>query len=382
MNKKEYNLIRNMSKKIIFTLWFALATAFALHAQDVADVRYDNVQIVRRGTDIEVSFKAFIGSHCIGGKGQFLFTPVLGNDTCDVTLPTIAVSSRHADWMEFRETLSGKKHPTPTAYRTGNNGRVSYRVTIPWQPGLLNVALRVERTLQSSRKRHYPFPAVRITRKLYLTAPPAEVPPVVAAAAVATGSLADSLARQHSFLVPLPHPDAGEPFAATNERGALRIDFGRSDSVLERHYKANEPSLRTLTSVLRQIEASGTARLARIVITGFSGVDGTLSWNDRLAWERADAMREFIVENTDVNFSQIHLRNGSEDWSTLRHLVEQCAEMESRYDVLRIIDTVSILGGREKRLMDLAGGVPYRYMKRYLFPKLRNAALVKVYYRK
>lgn len=378
-----------MSKKIIFTLCFALATAFALHAQNADDVRYDNVQIVRQGDDVEVSFKAFIGSRCIGRKGQFLFTPMLCNDTCEVALPSIAVSSRHTDWMEYRETLSGK-HPTAAAYRSNNNGRVSYRATIPWQPGLTNVALRMERTLQSSRKRHYPFPAVRITRKLYLTAAPVEVPQVVSAGAVsatgaatATSSLADSLVRQYSFLFPLSRPDAsdaGDPFAAANERGALRINFSRSTSTLERYYRENDTALRTLASALHRMEAAGTARLARIVITGFSGIDGALNWNNRLAWERADAVRTFIVENTGVNFSQIHLRNGSEDWSTLRHLVEQCAEMESRYDVLRIIDTVPILSGREKRLMDLSGGMPYRYMKRYLFPKLRNAALIKVYY--
>lgn len=174
--------------------------------------------------------------------------------------------------------------------------------------------------------------------------------------------------------------DAVEQFIAGNEPGSLRIDFARSSSTIERYYKENNATLVTLASVLRQIERSDNARIARIVIAGFSSPEGPLMENDRLAWERADAVREFIVTNTSVPFGRISLYNGSEDWRGLRALVEQSAEMESRYDVLRIIDTVPILSGRERRLMDLAGGIPYRYMKRYLFPKLRNAASIKVYY--
>ncbi|MEG2533867.1 MAG: hypothetical protein RSB04_12745, partial [Gordonibacter sp.] len=386
----------------------------ALHAQDATDVRYDNVQVARQGDWVEVSFKAFVGSRCIGGKGQFLFTPVLYNDKCTLPLPAIAVFSRHADWMEYREELS-KRHrptdtradtpstvPTPIAFRSGNNGRVSYRATVAWQPELTDVSLHIEPVLQSSRKRHYRFPAVRISNKLFLRSAPRCEPPkdespkeeagkASASKTAAGSSAADSLSKHYPFLLPLAglqqaqlfdpamplrmgkgamgrQQDAVEQFIASNEPGSLRIHFARSSSGIDRYYKENNASLVCLISVLRHIERSADARIARIVVAGFSSPEGPLIENDRLAWERADAVREFIVTNTNVRFGQISLYNGSEDWRGLRELVEQCAEMESRYDVLRIIDTVPILGGREKQLMDLAGGMPYRYMKRYLFP--------------
>lgn len=397
-----------MNKKRISTLCFALATAFALHAQDATDVRYDNVQIVRKGENVEISFKAFVGSHCIGRKGQFLFTPVLFNDKHTLPLPAVAVYSRHADWMEYREELSSKHSsstvPTPAAYRSSNNGRVSYRATIPYQEGLTDVSLNVEPILQSSRKKQYRFPAIRITNKLFLTTASVSEPlKEEVLTPVSASSVADSLSARYPFLVPLSalkqerlfdpnmtlrmgkgamgrQQDAVEQFIASNEKDALRINFERSSSHIERYYRENNATLVTLVSVLRQIERSEHARVARIVIAGFSSPEGPLMENDRLAWERADAVREFIVTNTNVRFSQVYLYNGSEDWRGLRRLVEQSAEMESRYDVLRIIDTVPILSGREKQLMDLAGGIPYRYMKRYLFPKLRNAASIKLYY--
>lgn len=141
-----------MSKKTILTFWFAFITLSALHAQDAGDVRYDNIQVVRKGAQVEVSFKVFVGSNCIGRKGHFLFTPVLYNDRHILSLPTFCVYSRHAEWMEFREDLT-KKQATINQqqhipiYHSGNNGRISYRTTLDWQEGLTDVTLRVEPTL-------------------------------------------------------------------------------------------------------------------------------------------------------------------------------------------------------------------------------------------
>ena len=55
--------------------------------------------------------------------------------------------------------------------------------------------------------------------------------------------------------------------------------------------------------------------------------------------------------------------------------------MSDKEDILRIIDDVPILKGREVRLMKLNQGIPYRYMKEHFFPKLRRAGYIKVYYR-
>lgn len=60
-----------------------------------------------------------------------------------------------------------------------------------------------------------------------------------------------------------------------------------------------------------------------------------------------------------------------EDWEGLRAAVEE-SDMMYRDAVLTIIDGVDIFKGREKLLMDLAGGVPYKYMLYNLYPPLRR----------
>ena len=60
-----------------------------------------------------------------------------------------------------------------------------------------------------------------------------------------------------------------------------------------------------------------------------------------------------------------------EDWEGLREAVGR-SDMKAKDEVLDIIDTYDIFDGREKLLMDLRGGDPYRYMLEHIFPPLRR----------
>jgi tetratricopeptide (TPR) repeat protein len=53
--------------------------------------------------------------------------------------------------------------------------------------------------------------------------------------------------------------------------------------------------------------------------------------------------------------------------------------MPCKQEVLSIIDGVGIFNGREKKLMDLAGGDPYRHMLRVLYPPLRRMEMEVAY---
>lgn len=54
--------------------------------------------------------------------------------------------------------------------------------------------------------------------------------------------------------------------------------------------------------------------------------------------------------------------------------------MQYKDEVLEIINTVPVMRGREKRLMDLKWGHPYNYMMDHFFPKLRNAGYIRIFY--
>ena len=127
------------------------------------------------------------------------------------------------------------------------------------------------------------------------------------------------------------------------------------------------------------LQESKTSRVVRVVIVGSASPEGTLAFNDRLAWNRAVALKDFLLRNTAFPADSMTLFNGSEDWRGLRKLVA-ASDLYEREEILRIIDNVPVTQGRELELMKLSGGRPYLYMLEHMFPELRNAAFIKVYY--
>ncbi len=77
-------------------------------------------------------------------------------------------------------------------------------------------------------------------------------------------------------------------------------------------------------------------------------------------------MRDYVQRRYGFPGGSISVQGRGEDWDGLRAAVEKSG-MPSKREVLAIIDSYDIFDGREKRLMDLQGGEPYKYMLRRCF---------------
>lgn len=82
-------------------------------------------------------------------------------------------------------------------------------------------------------------------------------------------------------------------------------------------------------------------------------------------------MRDYLRERYGLPAEKVTAEGKGEDWEGLREAVGR-SDMKAKDEVLDIIDTYDIFDGREKLLMDLRGGDPYRYMLEHIFPPLRR----------
>lgn len=130
--------------------------------------------------------------------------------------------------------------------------------------------------------------------------------------------------------------------------------------------------------------------LDHITVRAYASPDGPEKLNDRLSQKRCNTIVNLIIERTGVNPDLVTGISEGVAWGRLRDLVNETPEVPSRDKILDILDNTPlyvfdskgrIVDGRKKQLMDLRGGVPYRWMLRNLFPKLRNAIAVTVYLR-
>lgn len=174
--------------------------------------------------------------------------------------------------------------------------------------------------------------------------------------------------------------------------GETAVDSVR---IYYRHgYRYVDTSLRSNSSVLKnlcaKIEKSlQEETLEKVVIYAYTSPDGTNKANTALAARRADSLESWILRNTVLPGKLLEKNSGGIAWDLLREAVSK-SEMQYKEEVLRILDNTPIwvfdgnsrvVSSRKKELMDLKGGVPYRYMYEHLFPDLRSSIAILLYIR-
>ena len=129
--------------------------------------------------------------------------------------------------------------------------------------------------------------------------------------------------------------------------------------------------------------------LEKVVIYAYTSPDGTNKANTALAARRADSLESWLLRNTPLPATMLETNSGGIAWGLLRDAVSK-SEMQYKKEVLQILDNTpvwvfdsngKVIGSRKKELMDLKGGVPYRYMYEHLFPDLRSSIAIMLYVR-
>lgn len=137
-------------------------------------------------------------------------------------------------------------------------------------------------------------------------------------------------------------------------------------------------------------EAVAANDIERLVVRAYASPDGYQATNVQLARYRCEAITNYIVDHTGISRSLVQAVPEGIAWAELRRLVAENTAVPSREKVLDILDNTPvwifdahkrIVDGRKKQLMELAGGVPYRWMLNNLFPELRNAVAVSIYFK-
>lgn len=158
-----------------------------------------------------------------------------------------------------------------------------------------------------------------------------------------------------------------------NERLTLRINYIVDRYDVLPHYANNASELQKVDDVLRPLSSRREIyQIGSASIKGYASPEATYAYNLKLSKHRANGFKQYLINRYGLyslaRFSAVGM---GEDWDGLRAAVDQ-SQMMYRDEVLSIIDGVGIFNGREKQLMDLAGGEPYRYMLRTFCPALRR----------
>ena len=174
-------------------------------------------------------------------------------------------------------------------------------------------------------------------------------------------------------------------FAASGSHGQqaplpeLPVYFRANRSVVDPDYMGNRLALSRMSSVFTP---ENSPYIVSLRIDGYASPEGSSAVNERLSWERAEALKRYILTyHPTVPPSKVVSVGMGVNWAELRRLVDADLRTPRRAEVLYIIDHVHAHidavsnVSRKKSLMDL-GTHPWEYMLRNHFPLLRGTLTV------
>ena len=174
------------------------------------------------------------------------------------------------------------------------------------------------------------------------------------------------------------HPETGRSGKRHTESAVLYFDYPIGKDDIYPDYKNNREEIDKIDRIMVPLQDNRFTSVERIRICGYSSPDGPYGDNERLAKARSGLFAYYLRNAYGIPRNLVEVSSVAEDWEGLSDLMRQ--EKPSWQDaVLRVIRRYGIFNGREKQLMDLEGGTPYREMMRHYFPKLRRIEVVVQY---
>lgn len=144
-----------------------------------------------------------------------------------------------------------------------------------------------------------------------------------------------------------------------------------------------------ITPFVKEVKRHNAAsNIERITVRSYTSPDGSNTANERLSRNRCSSISELILNETGIDPSLMHTEAEGIAWDELLRMVEADTSVPYRDEVTELLrntplwvfdENNRVVGSRKKSLMELRGGVPYRWLYTNIFPALRNAVAVSLF---
>lgn len=188
-----------------------------------------------------------------------------------------------------------------------------------------------------------------------------------------------------------------EPFVADKEcywedrsvmkraENGLSVYFKTGYRSIDLNYMDNAATLDRIIEAIRLIGRDPRSKLLGVRILGQASPEGREQINDILSRKRGEAVKSYIMERSSLPEYVFDVVSIGEAWDELRDMVAADTVIAHKQEILDVLDNTPVWDserqiGRMSALWKIDMERPYWYMYKNLFPKLRNASYVKVYF--
>ncbi|MBF0578141.1 DUF3868 domain-containing protein [Dysgonomonas sp. GY617] len=291
-------------------------------------------------------------------REQLILTPIIKNGNQTLTLEPIIINGkiRHKVYQRQKE-FGTLKEENQNAYQVLRAGKQEAQI-IPYST-VVNLEDWMKQASLYLDESNCPGCGKAVSQhKRLLAAKP-------------TLEIGESITKEKpeplfSFVTP---PTDSLKMGNKEDNAYLKFQVGKS--AIDPSLADNTVELDRIHNHLNQLLNDKKVTIKKISITGYASIEGTYAFNKSLSEQRAKSLTNYLKQRYDFPTGTFQVDWVGEDWDGLIKLIQD-GNMEKKQEVLSIIISTNILDGREKRLMELDGGRPYRFMLNEYFPLLRR----------
>ena len=286
-------------------------------------------------------------------------TPVLISGENEQALPAVLINGTEKQKVYQRQQeFTGNGHPSPIpAVVIRNDARMArsfrYRVAVPYQEWMKDALLLIRSQECACHGRQGSIYEDKIADRLNL--------PKVRTSVWDTDTDRKYLTWVN-FIEPAPDKDTlhavtgSIPYFGKEQRDKRERPLGELSVT-----KQNFEIYHRMRNALQDIRREAGTKLVKVKITGYGAPVGNLQKNEVDALVRSLKLKDYLRENRLTAGTPLEVTWISEDWDSIAALVKQ-SDMMFREATLDLIGNVDIDKGRERMLMHLADGKPYKYL--------------------
>lgn len=154
-----------------------------------------------------------------------------------------------------------------------------------------------------------------------------------------------------------------------NLTGVTRIQFAVNSTVINPDMGDNAAELNALTAKMDSIRGDLGMNIVAVAFTGYASPDGPYSGNERLAYGRVDALREYLQRECELPDDIVSVSTVPEDWDGLRKAVVE-SDLSDKAELLNIIDSKNDSDAKEEALRRHAAS--WKWLAQNVLPGLRR----------
>lgn len=367
---------------------YVLLAGLALLPATAQGIRISSQEFSVRNDSLQIVLEMDLNDVHVNSLTAVSFTLVLqAVERQDVAmeLPPVVVTGSKRFRFERRERalISGQAAAIPYLVLIDNRKTVSknikYRLSIPYAPWMQKARLLLRQELKDCCDLQL-LGVDTLARVPVLDTGSQENKPLPAGKRMATVDRGDSAhavpcqaLEQGCAPVSAPAKPVRKP--RDTESLVLYFDYPIGKDDIHPDLKNNRYEIDKIDRLFAPLKREHFVSVRSIRICGYSSPDGNYGNNERLAEARSRFFSIYLRSLYGIPRGLVEVSSVAEDWEGLVDLLEQ-DDPPYREAVLRVISRYGIFNGREKYLMELQGGYPYKDMLRNFFPRLRRIEVI------